>query len=64
MSKTQSFLWDRILNLNKEIGETKDALAKWEKTVLLKVLISQLKSDMGEEEYRNLLDSSRKMFAH
>lgn len=64
MSKSQSFLWERILELNREIGQTKDALAKWEKQILLKVLIMQLKEDMGEAAYRNLLDSSRKMFAH
>lgn len=61
MSVTQSFLWNKILNVNKEIKETKDALNRWEKTVLLKVLISQLKQDMGEEAYKNLIDSSRKM---
>jgi len=63
MSVTQSFLWNKILNVNKEIKETKDALNRWEKTVLLKVLISQLKKDMGEEAYKNLIDSSRKMLA-
>ena len=61
MSVTQSFLWNKILNVNKEIKETKDALKRWEKTVYLKVLISQLKKDMGEEAYKNLIDSSRKM---
>ena len=61
MSVTQSFLWNKILNVNKEIKETKDAFNRWEKTVLLKVLISQLKQDMGEEAYKNLIDSSRKM---
>ena len=61
MSVTQSFLWNKILNVNKEIKETKDALNRWEKTVYLKVLISQLKKDMGEEAYKNLIDSSRKM---
>ena len=63
MSVTQSFLWNKILNVNKEIKETKDALNSWEKTVLLKVLISQLKKDMGEEAYKNLIDSSRKILA-
>ena len=63
MSVTQSFLWNKILNVNKEIKETKDALNRWEKTVLLKVLISQLKIDMGEEAYKNLIDSSRKILA-
>jgi len=63
MSVTQSFLWNKILNVNKEIKETKDALNRWEKTVLLKVLISQLKQDMGEEAYKNLIDSSRKILA-
>ena len=63
MSKTQSYLWNRILMVNREIKETKDALAKWEKTLLLQVLISQLKDDMGEEAYQNFIESSRKMLS-
>ena len=63
MSKTQSYLWDRILAVNKEIKETKDALAKWEKSLLLQVLIRQLKDDMGEEAYQNFIESSRKMLS-
>lgn len=63
MSKTQNYLWDRILAVNKEIKETKDALAKWEKSLLLQVLIRQLKDDMGEEEYQNFIESSRKMLS-
>jgi hypothetical protein len=63
MSKTQSYLWNRILMVNREIKETKDALAKWEKTLLLQVLIRQLKDDMGEEAYQNFIESSRKMLS-
>ena len=63
MSKTQNYLWDRILAVNKEIKETKDALAKWEKSLLLQVLIRQLKDDMGEEAYQNFIKSSRKMLS-
>ena len=63
MSKTQSYLWNRILLVNKEIKETKDALAKWEKSLLLQVLIRQLKDDMGEEAYQNFIESSRKMLS-
>ena len=63
MSKTQSYLWNRILAVNKEIKETKDALAKWEKSLLLQVLIRQLKDDMGEEAYQNFIESSRKMLS-
>lgn len=63
MSKTQSYLWNRILMVNKEIKETKDALAKWEKSLLLQVLIRQLKDDMGEEAYQNFIESSRKMLS-
>ena len=63
MSKTQNYLWDRILVVNREIKETKDALAKWEKTLLLQVLIRQLKDDMGEEAYQNFIESSRKMLS-
>ena len=63
MSKNQSYLWNRILLVNKEIKESKDALAKWEKTLLLQVLIRQLKDDMGEEAYQNFIESSRKMLS-
>ena len=63
MSKTQSYLWNRILMVNKEIKETKDALSKWEKSLLLQVLIRQLKDDMGEEAYQNFIESSRKMLS-
>ena len=63
MSKTQSYLWNRILMVNREIKETKDALAKWEKTLLLQVLIRQLKDDMGEEAYQNFIESYRKMLS-
>jgi hypothetical protein len=63
MSKNQSYLWNRILLVNKEIKESKDALAKWEKSLLLQVLIRQLKDDMGEEAYQNFIESSRKMLS-
>ena len=63
MSKNQSYLWNRILLVNKEIKETKDALAKWEKSLLLQVLIRQLKDDMGESAYQNFIESSRKMLS-
>jgi hypothetical protein len=63
MSKNQSYLWNRILLVNKEIKESKDALAKWEKSLLLQVLIRQLKDDMGESVYQNFIESSRKMLS-
>ena len=63
MSKNQSYLWNRILMVNREIKETKDALAKWEKSLLLQVLIRQLKDDMGESAYQNFIESSRKMLS-
>jgi hypothetical protein len=49
--------------VNKEIKESKDALAKWEKSLLLQVLIRQLKDDMGESAYQNFIESSRKMLS-
>jgi len=61
MSKSQSYLWNRILEVNKEIKQTKDALDRWEKQLLLQVLIRQLKEDMGEEAYQNFIESSRKL---
>lgn len=63
MSKNQSYLWNRILLVNKEIKESKDALAKWEKSLLLQVLIRQLKDDMGESAYQNFIESSREMLS-
>ena len=63
MSKNQSYLWNRILLVNKEIKDSKDALAKWEKSLLLQVLIRQLKDDMGESAYQNFIESSRKMLS-
>ena len=61
MSKSQSYLWDRILKVNKEIKETEDAFGRWEKQLLLQVLIRQLKEDMGEEAYQKFIESSRKL---
>jgi hypothetical protein len=61
MSKSQSYLWSRILKVNKEIKETEDAFGRWEKQLLLQVLIRQLKEDMGEEAYQNFIESSRKL---
>jgi hypothetical protein len=61
MSKSQSYLWNRILEVNKEIKETQDALERWQKQLLLQVLVRQLKEDMGEEVYTNFIESSRKL---
>lgn len=61
MSKSQSYLWNRILEVNKEIKETQDALERWQKQLLLQVLVRQLKEDMGEEAYANFIESSRKL---
>lgn len=61
MSKSQSYLWNRILEVNKEIKETEDALERWQKQLLLQVLVRQLKEDMGEEAYTNFIESSRKL---
>lgn len=64
MSETQSNLWERILQTNRELKESKDVLIKWEKQILMRVLILQFKKEMGEERYRNFLDSSRHLLAH
>jgi hypothetical protein len=61
MSKSQSYLWNRILEVNREIKETQDALERWQKQLLLQVLVRQLKEDMGEEAYTNFIESSRKL---
>jgi len=64
MSETQSNLWERILQTNRELKESKDVLVKWEKQILMRVLILKFKKEMGEERYRNFLDSSRHLLAH
>lgn len=61
MSKSQNFLWNRILEVNKELKSIDDALAKWEKQLLLQVLVKQLKDEMGEEAFQNFVESSRKL---
>jgi hypothetical protein len=64
MSESQSNLWDRILQVNRELKETQDVLVKWEKQILMRVLVLQFKKEMGEEKYRDFLDSSRQLLAH
>lgn len=55
MSKKQSFLWERILEVAEAIKNTHDALEKWEKQMLLKVLLRQLKEDMKEKDFVHLI---------
>ena len=64
MSESQSNLWDRILQVNRELKETQDVLVKWEKQILMRVLVLQFKKEMGEDKYRDFLDSSRQLLAH
>ena len=55
MSQKQSFLWNRILEVSSALKDSKDALDKWEKQMLLKVLLRQLKDDMSEIEFKDLV---------
>jgi hypothetical protein len=55
MSKKQSFLWERILEVAEAIKNSGDALEKWEKQMLLKVLLRQLKEDMKEKDFVHLI---------
>ncbi len=55
MSKKQTFLWERILEVAEAIKNTKDALEKWEKQMLLKVLLRQLKESMKEKDFVHLI---------
>jgi hypothetical protein len=65
MSQKQSFLWERILEVSSTLKGTKDALEKWEKQMLLKVLLRQLKDDMSEMEFKKLLSKNRsKLVSH
>ena len=59
MSNKQSFLWDRILEVSSALQESKDALEKWEKQMLLKVLLKQLKDDMEDSDFKNLVILNR-----
>lgn len=63
MSNKQSFLWDRILEVSSTLKESKDALEKWEKQMLLKVLLRQLKDDMSDVAFKNLLTENRAKLA-
>jgi len=63
MSIKQSFLWDRILELSSALKDSKDALEKWEKQMLLKVLLRQLKDDMSDVAFKNLLTENRAKLA-
>lgn len=63
MSNKQSFLWDRILEVSSTLKESKDALEKWEKQMLLKVLLRQLKDDMSDAAFKNLLTENRAKLA-
>jgi len=63
MSNKQSFLWDRILELSSALKDSKDALEKWEKQMLLKVLLRQLKDDMSDVAFKNLLTENRAKLA-
>jgi len=60
MSKKQSFLWQRILEVSSVIKDSEDALEKWESQMLLKVLLGQLKKDMSEENFKLLVYKNRK----
>lgn len=55
MSKKQTFLWERILEVVDATNNTKDALEKWEKQMLLKVLLHQLKEVMKEKDFVSLI---------
>lgn len=55
MSKKQSFLWERILEVAEATNNSEDALEKWEKQMLLKVLLRQLKEDMKEKDFVHLI---------
>ncbi len=55
MSQKQSFLWNRILEVSSSLKDSKDVLDKWEKQMLLKVLLRQLKDDMSEVAFKALV---------
>lgn len=63
MSSKQSFLWDRILEVSTALKESKDALEKWEKQMLLKVLLRQLKDDMRDSDFKDLVCKNRAKLA-
>lgn len=63
MSNKQSFLWNRILEVSSTLKNSGDALEKWESQMLLKVLLRQLKDDMKDSDFINLVSSNRSKLA-
>jgi hypothetical protein len=60
MSQKQTYLWERIKQVNQEVSACKDALSKWEKRLLLKVLIKQFQEEMGQARYEKFIASHKK----
>lgn len=60
MSNKQLFLWDRILEVLSSLNDSNDALEKWEKQMLLKVLLKQLKDDIGDSDFKKLIIRNRR----
>lgn len=60
MSEKQTHLWERIKQVNGELSACKDALSKWEKRLLLKVLIKQFQEEMGQDKYEKFIKAHKK----
>jgi hypothetical protein len=60
MLQKQTYLWERIKQVNKEASTCQDALGKWEKRLLLKVLIKQFQEEMGKDKYEKFIASHKK----
>lgn len=60
MLQKQTYLWERIKQVNKEASACQDALGKWEKRLLLKVLIKQFQEEMGKDKYEKFIASHKK----
>lgn len=60
MSEKQTYLWERIKQVNKEASTCQDALEKWEKRLLLKVLVKQFQEEMGKAKYEKFIATHKK----
>jgi hypothetical protein len=60
MSEKQTHLWERIKQVNQEVSACKDALSKWEKRLLLKVLVKQFQEELGQDKYEKFIKAHKK----
>lgn len=60
MIEKQNLLWERIKQVYKELSACQNALNKWEKRLLLKVLVKQFQEEMGTDKYKKFIAAHKK----